>query len=488
MKNILLSGKNVCKSFSRNGMETQILNSVNADIYEGDFTVIMGASGAGKSTLMYALSGMDSITDGEIFFRGQKLSGLSENKMSKYRSSEFGFVFQQTHLVSNLTLFENVAVAGYVCNSKNVQTVRDKAERLLSQMHAEKAKDRLPSQVSGGEAQRAAIARAMYLWLGSDGKGMMDAFNPADHDIGVQTFGSLTAEEAENLVKNYSEITDTYLLAMPGVAVNGVDYTANVISEPERFHILEGKACTADKEVVLTEFVAANFGVETGDTVTVTGGRGSGEYIVSGIYSCANDMGDNIGMSREGYLKIGKDDPHIWCRHYFLADTSQKAAIAEALENAYGGDVHVHENTWPGLFGIISAMQMLMIIMYGLVIIFIMVVTVMITAKILSAEQNDLGIYKAIGFGSGSLRLSVAISFGITALIGSLIGMLLAAAFTDPLVSFIMKFAGISSFSSAPTVGNILLPLCIVVGLFTLFAYAASWKIKKLPLTVLISE
>lgn len=161
MKNILLSGKNVCKSFSRNGTETQILNSVNADIYEGDFTVIMGASGAGKSTLLYALSGMDSITDGEIFFKGQKLSGLSENKMSKYRSSEFGFVFQQTHLVSNLTLFENVAAAGYVCNSKNVQTVRDKAEKLLSQMHAEKAKDRLPSQVSVGEAQRAAIARAM---------------------------------------------------------------------------------------------------------------------------------------------------------------------------------------------------------------------------------------------------------------------------------------------------------------------------------------
>lgn len=103
-----------------------------------------------------------------------------------------------------------------------------------------------------------------------------------------------------------------------------------------------------------------------------------------------------------------------------------------------------------------------------------------------SVDDMSLGIYKAIGFGSGSLRLSFAVSFGITALIGSLIGMLLAAAFTDPLASFVMKFAGISSFSSAPTVGNILLPLCIVVGLFTLFAYAASWKIKKLPLTVLI--
>ena len=334
----------------------------------------------------------------------------------------------------------------------------------------------------------ASMTGRMSSWLDSDGKGMMDAFNPADHDIGVQIFGKLTEEETENLITDFSEITDTYLLAMPGVAVNGVDYTVNVITEPERFHILEGKACNADNEVVLTEFVAANFGVETGDTVIVTGGKGIGEYVVSGIYSCANDMGDNIGMSREGYLKIGNDDPHIWCKHYFLADTSQKAAITEALENAYGGDVHVHENTWPGLFGIISAMQMLMIVMYVLVIIFIMVVTVMTAAKILSAEQNDLGIYKAIGFRANSLRLTFAIRFGITALVGSFIGIVLSAIFTDPLVSSVMKFSGISNFSSAPTVGNILLPLGIVTVLFTCFAYLAAGKIKNLTLTVLISE
>ena len=77
----------------------------------------------------------------------------------------------------------------------------------------------------------------MDAWLGADGKGMMDAFNPADHDIGVQVFGNLSAEEAENRIRSYTDITDTYMLAMPGVAVNGVDYTANVISEPGRFHI-----------------------------------------------------------------------------------------------------------------------------------------------------------------------------------------------------------------------------------------------------------
>lgn len=161
MKNILLSGKNVCKYFSQNGTEVQILKSVTTDIYEGDFTVIMGASGAGKSTLLYALSGMDSFTSGEVIFKGKSIGKLSENKMAKLRSSEFGFVFQQTHLVSNLTLFENVAVAGYAGKTGDIKEIREKAERLLFQMHADNAKDRFPVQVSGGEAQRAAIARAM---------------------------------------------------------------------------------------------------------------------------------------------------------------------------------------------------------------------------------------------------------------------------------------------------------------------------------------
>lgn len=161
MKNVILSARNVCKSFSRGGADTQVLKSVSADIYEGDFTVIMGASGAGKSTLLYSLSGMDGITDGEVLFNGEKISGLSEKKQAKLRSEHFGFVFQQTHLVSDLTLFENVAVAGYVGKKRTVNEVRENALGLLRQMNVEGAKDRLPSQVSGGEAQRAAIARAM---------------------------------------------------------------------------------------------------------------------------------------------------------------------------------------------------------------------------------------------------------------------------------------------------------------------------------------
>ncbi len=161
MKKVLLKGKGICKTFSGNRDAMQVLDHVDIDIFEGDFTVIMGASGAGKSTLLYALSGMDGITGGEVIFKGEKISNLMENKMAQLRAKEFGFVFQQTHLVSNLTLFENVAVAGYACKHKAVKDVSERAVQLLSQMQVDGARDRLPHQVSGGEAQRAAIARAV---------------------------------------------------------------------------------------------------------------------------------------------------------------------------------------------------------------------------------------------------------------------------------------------------------------------------------------
>lgn len=334
----------------------------------------------------------------------------------------------------------------------------------------------------------ASLVGRMDAWLGSDGKGMMDAFNPADHDIGVQSFGELTQEEFENTIREYTDITDTYVLAMPTASLNGISYTANVIDEPERFHILEGRTCTADNEIVITEFIAANFDIGIGDTVMIQGDSGSAEYIVSGIYSCANDMGNNFGMSREGYLKIGNDYPNLWCWHYFLADSSQKGVITEALESAYGGDIHIHENTWPGLFGIISAMQALVLLMYALVIVFVLIATVMTGSKILSAEQKDLGIYKAIGFSSASLRLTFALRFAFVSVLGGLAGTLLAAAVTDPVVSEVMKLAGISNFASTPNFTSVILPMVVVTVLFTAFGWLLAGKIKKVALYVLVSE
>ena len=161
MKTVIMKATDLCKSFANNGGQNHVLDMVNLEIYEGDFTVIMGSSGAGKSTLLYALSGMDRPTGGRVDYRGKAISHLKEKEMASLRAGEFGFVFQQAHLVSNLTLFENVAVTGYLDKHKSEKKVRERAAELLSRMNVEDASGRLPSQVSGGEAQRAAIARAM---------------------------------------------------------------------------------------------------------------------------------------------------------------------------------------------------------------------------------------------------------------------------------------------------------------------------------------
>lgn len=331
----------------------------------------------------------------------------------------------------------------------------------------------------------ASLAGRMNSWLGEDGKGMMDAFNPADLDMGVQILGELNPEEMEQMVRSFTDITDSYLLAMPSVSVNGSNYTANVITEPERFHISQGETSMGDDEIVLTEAASQDLGAAVKDKVTVRGDAGSREFTVSGIYHCANDMGANIGMSREGYLSIGQDSKNLWCHHYFLEDVSQRDAITEALQAAYGGDVHVHENTWPGLRGIIAAMQGLLAVMYGMIALFIFIVTVMTGSRILSAEQKDLGIYKSMGYSAGILRMTFSLRFGIVAVIGAALGTIFARLLTDSLVSLVMRFAGISNFASHPSAINILMPGLTVILMFLLFPFFVSGRIKKADMTVL---
>ena len=334
----------------------------------------------------------------------------------------------------------------------------------------------------------ASLAGRMNGWLGADGKGMMDAFNPADLDLGVQVLGKLSAEEMEQVVLSYTDVADSYMLAMPSVSVNGINYTANVITEPERFHISRGQTCMEDDQVVLTEVLAADLGVETGDVVMIRGNAGSREFIVSGIYHCANDMGANLGMSRQGYLSIGQDDSRLWCYHYFLEEPSQKQALTEILEQMYGGDVHIHENSWPGLFGIISAMHMLLLVLYGVSAVFICIVTGMAGAKILDAEQKDIGIYKSIGCSVRMLRLSFAVRFGLVSAVGTVFGTLAAVCLTDRIVSSVMRFAGISNFASRNTVQSVLFPGLLVTLLFFGFAWLSAGRIRKEDMNVLTAE
>ncbi|MBO4928494.1 MAG: ABC transporter ATP-binding protein [Clostridiales bacterium] len=157
----ILTAKDLCKSFAHNGGQVHVLQHIDLEIREKDFTVVMGASGSGKSTLLYALSGMDKATSGQVLFDGKDLVKMKEKELADLRSHDFGFIFQQMHLVSNLTLLENVTVPGYLSHRKTSSEVKKRAEDLLAKMGVSDVMDHRPSQVSGGEQQRCAIARSI---------------------------------------------------------------------------------------------------------------------------------------------------------------------------------------------------------------------------------------------------------------------------------------------------------------------------------------
>ena len=157
----LIKTKKLSKSFSSGGFQQHVLKNLDLEIYEGDFTVIMGPSGAGKSTLLYALSGMDKPTLGSIEFSGQEISKLSNDKLAVFRRKHCGFVFQQMFLLDNMSILDNVLAAGLLV-SRDKKEIVSRAKELLTQVGlTEQIWRKFPTQLSGGEAQRAAIVRAL---------------------------------------------------------------------------------------------------------------------------------------------------------------------------------------------------------------------------------------------------------------------------------------------------------------------------------------
>lgn len=160
-KQTVISAKHLKKSFGKKDNVQTIYADLNIDIYKGDFTVIMGSSGAGKSTLMYSLSGMDKPDSGQIDFDGTDITELNSDKLAVFRRSQCGFVFQQIYLIENMSLMDNVVTAGVLIN-KNKEEIRSRAKELFSLVNIpETTWKKTSSQISGGEAQRAGIVRAV---------------------------------------------------------------------------------------------------------------------------------------------------------------------------------------------------------------------------------------------------------------------------------------------------------------------------------------
>ena len=161
MVSSILKTNKLCKSFSNAGTQQHVIKNLDLEIKEGDFTVIMGASGSGKSTLLYAHSGMDKPTMGKIFFGDTEIQDYTNDQLAVFRRGNCGFVFQSVYLLDNQTVLDNVLTGALIVKKNSPELVNKAKELLLKVGLNEEDFVKYPNQLSGGEAQRVGIVRAI---------------------------------------------------------------------------------------------------------------------------------------------------------------------------------------------------------------------------------------------------------------------------------------------------------------------------------------
>jgi lipoprotein-releasing system ATP-binding protein len=156
----ILTAKALCKSYVTEGGELQVLKNIDLAVFAGEIIAIVGPSGAGKSTLLHLLGALDRPSSGEVIVGGTPLSKLSDRGLAEFRNRHLGFVFQFHHLLPEFTALENVMMPAMIAG-KNGRVLRERAAGLLQEVNVQHRLTHRPGQLSGGEQQRVAVARAL---------------------------------------------------------------------------------------------------------------------------------------------------------------------------------------------------------------------------------------------------------------------------------------------------------------------------------------
>jgi len=222
MAEALIKLENVWKVYKLGEIDLSVLKGINLEIMQGSFVTIMGPSGSGKSTLMYLLGLLDTPSEGKIYLQGQDTSNFSQDKLAEVRGKKIGFIFQQFNLLQNLTALENVMLPMIFQGIPEI-TRKEKAKVLLESVNLGKRINHKPTEMSGGEQQRIAIARALVnnpeILIADEPTGNLDS-----------STGKIIMETLADMHKNYKK-TIVVVTHDPNIA----HYSQNII------HIQDGQ-------------------------------------------------------------------------------------------------------------------------------------------------------------------------------------------------------------------------------------------------------
>lgn len=159
----------------------KVLRGVDIEVEKGEIISIAGSSGAGKSTLLHILGTLDAPDEGKIFLEKSEISALQGNKLASFRNKHIGFVFQFHHLLPEFTALENICVPGWIAGNGSSRQLKERAMELLTLLNLKDRADHKPSELSGGEQQRVAVARALinqpHIVMADEPTGNLDSQN-----------------------------------------------------------------------------------------------------------------------------------------------------------------------------------------------------------------------------------------------------------------------------------------------------------------------
>ena len=276
------------------------------------------------------------------------------------------------------------------------------------------------------------------------------------------------------------------------MTIDEIEMCCTVYSKPDILKSLQkGRAPLYDNEIMITEIVSEEIGKAVGDNVTVSYGGGSAEYMITGIYQSVQDLGRCFTMSFEAASKLCDITPDTL--YITLSDDSLADSTVKMLNEKYG-DILEAEITEKNGYAdsmtelIDSLMNVITGVIYSMSAVFALVAVHMVCSKAFLKERRDLGIYKSLGFTSNKLQLCFALRFLIISVIGGAIGTALSAAFSDRLLSLLLKNIGISCFNARITVFTAAVPVLLICLCFFVLAYVSSGRVKKVEIRELVSE
>jgi len=229
MKNIL-EAKRINKVYEMSkGNLQQVLRNVDISVGEGEFVSVMGASGSGKSTLLYNISGMDKATSGNIKFCGMELTAMSQDALSALRLQKMGFIFQQSNLLKNLNILDNIILSAFMSKDESRRVIVERAKKLMSRTGISALANNDITQASGGQLQRVAICRALI--------------NNPDIVFGDEPTGALNSKATGEIMDILAGINQS------GTTIMLVTHDAKVAAKTERVLFMEDGVISGEKRL-----------------------------------------------------------------------------------------------------------------------------------------------------------------------------------------------------------------------------------------------